>query len=140
PPHPLLAGKTANDRFARTTETTPMKLYLKKFLFGQVTLIFALAWFALSPQARAACQEGCLTNANTVLGEDALISNTGAYNNAIGEHALINNTTGSENTATGSGTLFENTSGVGNTATGHFTLFYNSIGYYNKATGDCALN
>jgi hypothetical protein len=47
--------------------------------------LFAFACFALAPQARAVCQEGCLTNNNTVLGDDALVSNT----------------TGFENTATG---------------------------------------
>ena len=44
-------------------------------------IAFALACFALAPQARAVCQEGCLTNENTVLGEDALISNTTGVEN-----------------------------------------------------------
>ena len=49
----------------------------------------ALACFALSPQARAVCKEGCLTNANTVLGDDALILNTtGFQNTAFGSQAL----------------------------------------------------
>jgi hypothetical protein len=54
-----------------------------------------LGCFALLPQARATCQEGCLTNSNTVLGDDALLSNT----------------TGGDNTATGFETLFSNTTG-----------------------------
>jgi hypothetical protein len=45
-----------------------------------------VAWLALSPQARAVCQQGCdVTHANTFLGDDALIANT----------------TGTDNTATG---------------------------------------
>jgi hypothetical protein len=56
----------------------------------------ALAWFALVPQARALCQEGCdLSNGNTFLGDDALILNTtGLDNTAIGFDALFSNTTG----------------------------------------------
>jgi hypothetical protein len=36
-----------------------------------VLITLALACFALVPQARAVCQEGCLTNQNTVLGDAA---------------------------------------------------------------------
>jgi Chaperone of endosialidase len=108
--------------------------------FPSLLVALTLACFAFSPAARAVCQQGCDASlGNTFLGEDALISNTGGYNNAIGDTALYHNTTGSENTATGSAALWSNTSGVGNTATGHFTLFYNSTGYYNTATGDFAL-
>ena len=61
-----------------------------------------LAWFGLAPQVRATCQEGCLTNQNTVLGDDALLSvTTGFDNTALGFQALFNVTTGSANTATG---------------------------------------
>jgi len=61
-----------------------------------------LACFALAPQARAVCQEGCdASNGNTFPGEDA----------------LVNNTTGSANTATGVEALWSNTTGGGNTAT-----------------------
>ncbi len=57
--------------------------------------VVALACFALSPTAQAACQEGCLTNANTVLGDDALFSLTsGIQNTAMGFHALKSDTTG----------------------------------------------
>ena len=60
-----------------------------------VLIALTLGWFALSPQARAVCQEGCLTNANTVLGDDALFNNTtGNGNTAIGFDALFSNTTG----------------------------------------------
>jgi uncharacterized coiled-coil protein SlyX len=72
---------------------------LRAFLF----IPFVLACFALSPQARAVCQEGCdLSNGNTFLGDDALILNTtGVDNTAIGSQALLSNTIGSQNTATG---------------------------------------
>src|SRR6266567_1263884 len=81
--------------------------------------LFACACFALAPQARATCQEGCLTNYNTVLGDDALINNTGlGWNTAIGYHALYNNTIGYSNTAVGFVALSGNTTGVENTANG----------------------
>jgi hypothetical protein len=61
-----------------------------------VLFAVTLACFALSPQARATCQEGCLTNDNTVLGDDALLNNSGNDNTAIGFNALVNNTTGND--------------------------------------------
>jgi hypothetical protein len=76
--------------------------------------LLALACFALSPHARAVCQQGCDLNlANTFLGDDA----------------LINSTTGGQNTATGYDALFHNTTGGQNTATGYFALFSNNGGY-----------
>jgi hypothetical protein len=105
-----------------------------------------LAYFALAPQARAVCQEGCDTsNHNTFLGDDALVNNTtGVQNTATGAGALLNNTTGSFNTANGAFALFNNIGGdfnVGgyNTATGSSTLMDNTTGYQNTATGANAL-
>jgi hypothetical protein len=47
-------------------------------------IVLALGWLALSPQAQTVCQEGCLTNQNTVLGDDALLNNTiGSSNTAL---------------------------------------------------------
>ena len=84
-----------------------------------VLIALTLGCFGLSPQARAVCQEGCLTNDNTVLGDDALLNNTtGIDNTAIGFNALFSNTTGCGNTAIGVDALCSNTTGVGNTATG----------------------
>ena len=117
---------------------------------------FVLACFALSPQARATCQQGCLTNSNTVLGDDALINNTGFENTAIGFNALFSNTTsegntaigwealasnttGNFNTATGWGALIGNTTGGSNTATGGTALEFNTTGFGNTATGGSAL-
>jgi trimeric autotransporter adhesin len=103
-------------------------------------LALALAWFALTQRARAVCQEGCLTNQNTVLGDDALFSNTtGFYNIAIGVDALYSNTTGSNNTAIGVETLFNNTTGNANTAIGRTALYSNTTGDSNTANGLGAL-
>jgi hypothetical protein len=100
---------------------------------------FALACFALAPAARATCQDACLSNNNTVQGDDALISLTTAFGNtAIGFQALLNNTSGSFNTATGNSALLNNTSGSFNTAVGH-ALGFNTTGNFNTAVGDVAL-
>ncbi len=99
-----------------------------------------LACFALVPQARAVCQEGCLTNQNTVLGDDALFSvTTGFDNTALGFQALFSLTTGSANTATGWTALQSNTTGFNNTANGSNSLARNTTGINNTATGEGAL-
>src|SRR5439155_1379875 len=84
-----------------------------------VLIALTLVCFPLSPQARAVCQDACLTNDNTVQGDDA----------------LINLTTGSENTANGSGALHENTQGGENTAVGFHALLNNTTGNKNIALG-----
>ncbi len=97
----------------------------------------ALACFALAPQARAVCQEGCeLTLFNTFLGADALLNNTtGTGNTATGAGALTFNTTGFNNTATGVSALTFNTHGFNNTAIGSGSLNMNSEGNSNTAVG-----
>ena len=101
----------------------------------------AVACFALVPQARATCQQGCDTPlANTFLGDDALISNTtGNFNTAIGASALGSNTTGFDNTAIGTSTLPSNTTGSFNTAVGFSVLLHNTTGTLNTAIGNSAL-
>jgi len=102
-------------------------------------LLIVLACFALSPQARATCQNGCLTNENTVLGEDALIVNiNGSNNTAVGNNALSNNTN-SDNTAVGAEALEFNTFGFVNTAIGFQALKSNTSGDGNTAVGADAL-
>jgi len=103
--------------------------------------LFAFACFALAPQARAqTCREGCLTNDNTVLGDDALLFNTtGISNTAVGFNTLGFNTTGSSNTATGVYALLSNTTGSYNTANGQNALTSNTTGVNNTATGFYAL-
>ena len=108
--------------------------------FGLLLIPFAVACFGLLPQAQSQCQQGCLANANTVLGEDALISNTiGSNNTATGYLALRNNTVGYFNTATGDSALFSNTTGVANTAVGSEALSSNTTGNSNTAMGADAL-
>jgi hypothetical protein len=105
-----------------------------------VLIALTLACFALSPTAQAVCQEGCLPNINTVLGEDALLNNTiGSANTASGAFALLRNTTGNFNTATGAYALFYNTTGSDNTANGINALHLNTTGSFNTATGHGAL-
>src|SRR5438552_8471916 len=89
-----------------------------------VLVALALACFALAPQAQAVCQDACLTNDNTVQGDDALISlTTGTDNTALGFNALLSDTTGYWNTAVGSQALTSNTIGVSNLAVGTQALF-----------------
>ena len=102
--------------------------------------LFALACFAFSPQARAVCQEGCLTSFNTVLGDDAFLNNNTGYNNtAIGAVALQSNTIGGGNTAIGTSSLSKNTTGFNNTANGGSALGFNTTGTNNTASGWGAL-
>src|SRR5437762_7179194 len=82
-----------------------------------------LAWFALSPTARAVlpAPDGGYPSNNTAEGTDALFSLTTGYNNtANGTIALSNNTTGYNNTANGTIALSSNTTGFETTATGAF--------------------
>jgi hypothetical protein len=100
-------------------------------------VLSALACFALSPQARAVCQDGCdLINSNTFLGDNALINNTtGDNNTATGANALASNAEGEFNTANGASALSSNVNGVNNTATGANALTSNTFGGDNTATG-----
>ncbi len=105
-----------------------------------VLISLTLVCFALLPQARAVCQQGCDASNNTFLGEEALVNNTtGFQNTATGWFALSSNTTGTNNTATGSTALLNNTTGNVNTATGSGALQNNTTGDQNTATGDFAL-
>ena len=105
-----------------------------------IPLVLACACFALAPQLRAVCQDACLTNDNTVQGDDALISlTTGIDNTAVGFNAIKSTTTGQANTAIGSQTLVNNTTGGANTATGTLALQLNTTGADNTANGVFAL-
>jgi trimeric autotransporter adhesin len=123
------------------TTTLPLRNSRNRSPLRAFLLIpFVLVCFVLSPQARAVCQEGCLTNFNTALGDDALINNTtGPGNTAIGSGALFSNTSGDNNTATGFNALDSNTTGGANTATGVNALQSNTTGVNNTATGVAAL-
>jgi hypothetical protein len=121
--------------------TVPLNHSINLAPFRLVFLLIPLAFscFVLSPQARALCQEGCLTHGNTVLGEDVLLNNEGSNNTAIGFNALFSNTTSTENTAIGADALFSNTTGFSNTAIGFVALYFNTTGIYNTAIGNAAL-
>ncbi len=121
------------------TTTLPLKHSMNRTPYQLGLLLIPLVLFGLSPQARATCQNSCLTNENTVLGDDALLNNTGDANTAIGSQALFSNATGASNTATGAHALLNNTTGASNTATGGSALIYNTTGFFNTANGVGAL-
>ena len=82
---------------------------------------------------------GCGTNdisTNSVLGYQALLSNTTGYNNsAFGFQTLRDNTTGQTNSAVGFQALRYNTVGIENTAIGDTAGFFNKTGTYNTFLG-----
>ncbi len=90
-----------------------------------VLIALTLGCFAFSPQVRAVCHEGCLTNQNTLLGDDALNDlASGVANTACGFEALFFNTDGHYNTGIGAFALQSNTTGIENTAIGYGALLY----------------
>jgi hypothetical protein len=105
--------------------------------------VITLACFALAPQARADCNQGCGElggKFNTFLGEFVLRSNTtGAKNTAIGFAALERNTSGNENTVIGTFSMDSNKTGNFNTAVGAYALSGNQDGSDNTAIGRFAL-
>jgi hypothetical protein len=104
--------------------------------------LFALACFALAPQARAVFPppDGGYPGQNTAEGDSALFSlTTGVSNTAIGFNALFSNGGGFGNTAVGSSALRGNTFGIDNTAVGAAALGSNTNGFGNVAVGFSAL-
>jgi hypothetical protein len=77
---------------------------------------------------------------NVAVGSEALPSNSGFQNTALGYFSLYFNTTGSNNTALGYASLYSNTTGSHNTALGRSALNSNTTGYYNTALGRSSLN
>ena len=124
------------------TTTLPSKHSMSGSPFRLALLLIplTLVFFALSPQARAACQDACLTNNNTVQGDNALLNlTTGTDNTALGFNTLLSNTSGYHNTGIGSQALTSNTAGVDNVAIGWQTLFSTEDGNSNVAIGYQAL-
>jgi endosialidase-like protein len=114
----------------------------KKTTILPLLIAFVVACFALSPHARATCQEGCngLDDANTFLGDDAFVSNTsGISETAIGFQALYSDTNGVENTAIGSQAMHSTRGAFANTAIGVDALYNNTFGGFNTAIGAEAL-
>jgi hypothetical protein len=141
---PTLENQNINDMKTISRSLIPSGIALRFDLFHTVALrgflfaMLALAWFALSPTARAA--DGGVGNRNTAEGNGALFSLTSGLNNtAVGFHALYSNTTGSFDSANGSQALFSNTTGPYNTATGFQALYSNTTGDSNTASGVFAL-
>src|SRR5438552_15077477 len=103
---------------------------------GFLLIPLILVCFALSPQAQAACLDGC-NNAlfNVFQGDDALLNNTtGAGNSAFGWRSLFFNSAVNFNTGAGGGTLALNL-GDSNTAVGAAALLLNLTGSENTAVG-----
>lgn len=78
-------------------------------------------------------------NGNVGVGFNALYSNDGLDNTAIGSQTLYSNTFGIYNTAIGHKALYSNIIGSNNTAIGINTLYHNTSGHKNIAIGDLAL-
>jgi trimeric autotransporter adhesin len=77
---------------------------------------------------------------NIAIGQGALQgvsgeSNTGSNNTAVGNNALLNNTTASRNTAVGYQSAYSNTTGADNTALGNLAGYSTSTGISNVAVG-----
>src|SRR5262249_13752526 len=133
--------KSKRGRISRIMKKTTVQLRnsMNRSHVRLAVLLIPLACFAFSPAAKATCQEGCFTDSNTALGDDALLNNTGAQNTAIGFNALLNNTSGLGNTAMGMQPLYWNTTGYFNTAIGFQALHFNTTGSQNTANGVGAL-
>ena len=110
---------------------------------AKLTRLLAFACLALAPAALALDPPpgGGYPNANTALGEDALL-NLGPLageNTALGYRALYSANFCSENTAVGDQALFSDSSGSYNTAVGWYSLYSNTTGNENVALGYFAL-
>jgi hypothetical protein len=77
-------------------------------------------------------------NNNVAIGTRGL-AGTGSANTAVGNDALIANTSGGNNVSIGSASLFTNTTGGSNVAIGHQALWKNTTGSNNTANGREAL-
>jgi hypothetical protein len=105
--------------------------------FFLIPFAVALAWFALSPAARAVmpAPDGGYPGDNTAIGADTLCNMMMLGNTPYGCHALEGNTTGSSNTAIGLRALEDNAMGNNNTAIGLSALLDNAMGNNNTAIG-----
>src|SRR5205807_10153050 len=88
---PLRIMKTTTLQLRNRMNHSPLRSFL--------LIPFVLACFGFFPRVQANCQEGCDTvNANTFLGDDALVYNsTGAGNTATGFEAVENDISGNDN-------------------------------------------
>jgi hypothetical protein len=124
------------------TITLPLKHSMNRSHCASALLLILLAvvCFGLSLQVRATCQEGCLTNQNTVLGDDALLNGGSLSDNtAIGYHAIYSEQYGGGNTAVGKSALELLYVADGNTAIGTQAMSANTNSSYNTGIGNEAL-
>ncbi|WP_428661787.1 tail fiber domain-containing protein [Runella sp.] len=102
------------------------QVYTQSTVDGSITI---------SPQGMQGSNNGNAVSSNTVLGANAMKSNTTGYNNtAMGLNALFSNRGGHENTGVGMNVLYSSY-GNYNTAMGHETLMNNGPGSVNTAIG-----
>jgi hypothetical protein len=84
---------------------------------------------------------GSMVIGNTAVGQAALMDNsTGNSNTAVGYESLLNNSTGWSDTGLGAGALQVNATGHDNTGLGEQSLYSNYDGYGNSAVGSNAMN
>ena len=91
----------------------------------------------------AGASQTSIGSACTIVGEEAMIANTGNSNTAIGALTLRSNTTAANNTAVGHNSSVHNTTGVNNTSIGYSSLLGQSgltTGSGNTAIGNQVLN
>jgi trimeric autotransporter adhesin len=91
----------------------------------------------------AGASQTSIGSACTIVGEEAMIANTGNSNTAIGALTLRSNTTATNNTAVGHNSSVHNTTGVNNTSIGYSSLLGQSgltTGSGNTAIGMQVLN
>jgi Chaperone of endosialidase len=105
---------------------------------GAFLSLVAMAYWGATPAAQADCREGC-SGDNTFLGEDALLSNSGTLNTAVGYLALKENVFGTWSTAVGAYALINSTSSMQNTAVGAFAMQDNQSSQLNTAVGASAM-
>ena len=74
-------------------------------------------------------------NRTVAIGKEALFVNTASNNTAVGNQALYSNTTGGTNTAVGDVAMRSNTTGEQNTALGYTALYTNTTGIENVSLG-----
>ena len=87
----------------------------------------------------AGVTQGSVGAGTTIVGEEAMVANTGNNNTSVGFGAARTNTSGTNNLAVGHQSLYENTTGSGNTALGKDALFGSLTGDNNTAVGQQAL-
>ena len=106
---------------------------------GSSRLIWSTTDSSLTVYGVTIGRGGGNNGSNVAVGNSALLSNTSSgTNTAIGQSTLYLNSTGSNNTAVGGYALFANT-GSSNTAIGSNALYKNTSGTYNVALGQEAL-